>query len=360
MFSLLLFIIVGVWWITIYIVLLLLIYNFHRFILKEIRNGFLKKIYSITYWSFYITVIFYISKSFIADIYCVSDNYMNDTLYKNDVILVNKLSYRPVFPIFFTKIVASFNAKQATLTGLKEVKQGDILMIEEPENNSFFSLRCVGLPGDLLEISDGKILANNNYYSEPKHIKEFYTFQVNNKKSFYDKIDFLDIKLKRSRNKRLGAYISRYNIEFLKNDIEQLNKELIFFSNETRLFPKSMYKSLIYGWTLDNYGPILIPEEGMKIELDEYNFMIYEDILKLHEGVKIEKNKNGIYQNGKRIMSYTFKKDYYFLIGDNRKNSYDSRSFGFLPKNKIVGRVSCILFSNNGETFQWDRVFKII
>lgn len=349
---------IGLWWVSICFLFFLIIIFFQIYFMKRIKKGYFKFFYLLIFRSFCIVVIFVVFKNFIADSYSVSNNYMNDTLSKNDIILVDKLSYGPIIPKCIVEILSFFKIKQIRLSGLKKMKQGDIFMVEGSRSNNVFPLRCVGLPGDLLNISSGEIFVNGNSYEEPEAIKELYTFEVVNAKSFYNKTTSLGIKLKKGSNKRLGALISRYNIEILQDDIKCLNKELNGFLNTNRLFPKSLHQSLIYGWTLDNYGSILIPKKGMIIELDNYNFMIYKDVLREYEGLRFENDANVIYKNGKRVKSYTFKRNYYFLIGDNRKNSYDSRFFGFLPEDKIIGKVKCILFSYKEDNLQRKRIFK--
>ena len=120
-----------------------------------------------------------------------------------------------------------------------------------------------------------------------------------------------------------------------------------------------------YGWTHVNYGPIWIPKKGAKIDLTTENLPLYERCIKNYEGNTLEVKGNQILINGQPATSYTFKMDYYWMQGDNRDNSLDSRYWGFVPEDHIVGTPSIILISfdkdhslfNGG--IRWNRIFKM-
>ena len=120
-----------------------------------------------------------------------------------------------------------------------------------------------------------------------------------------------------------------------------------------------------YGWTHVNYGPIWIPKKGAKVNLTLENLPLYERCIRNYEGNKLEVKNGHIYINGKVETSYTFKMDYYWMQGDNRDNSLDSRYWGFVPEDHIVGTPAIILISfdkdhslfNGG--IRWNRIFKL-
>ena len=120
-----------------------------------------------------------------------------------------------------------------------------------------------------------------------------------------------------------------------------------------------------YKWTKDNYGPIWIPSAGATIKLDVNNLPLYSRIISSYEKNKLEVKDSVIYINGAPTESYTFKMDYYFMIGDNRHNSLDSRYWGFVPESHIVGTPSVIWFSKNQfksfpKNIRWKRIFKFV
>jgi signal peptidase I len=115
-----------------------------------------------------------------------------------------------------------------------------------------------------------------------------------------------------------------------------------------------------YGkWTIDNYGPLYIPEKGHTIPLDDKHFKRYERVIRAYEGNKVEVKAGVIMINDQPATTYTFKQNYYWLMGDNRHNSLDSRFWGFVPEDHVVGKASLIFFSwENGP--RWNRLFKLI
>jgi len=113
------------------------------------------------------------------------------------------------------------------------------------------------------------------------------------------------------------------------------------------------------GWTVDDYGPVWIPKKGATIQLTPDNIILYKRCIVTYEGNKFEEKNGQYFINGQPATSYTFKMDYYWMMGDNRHNSLDSRFWGFVPEDHIVGKASLIWFSyDNGP--RWSRIFKII
>ena len=117
----------------------------------------------------------------------------------------------------------------------------------------------------------------------------------------------------------------------------------------------------------DNFGPIIVPKKGVTVELNDENFYLYERVISIYEEHEVTKKGNEVYIDGEKTNQYTFELDHYFMMGDNRHNSADSRVWGFVPENHVVGRPSMILTSINDKygffnigKWRWDRVFKIV
>jgi signal peptidase I len=120
-----------------------------------------------------------------------------------------------------------------------------------------------------------------------------------------------------------------------------------------------------FKWTRDNYGPIWIPEKGKTIELDTINYKLYERIITAYEDNTFELKDGEFYINGEKTTKYTFQQDYYFMMGDNRHNSLDSRYWGFVPEDHIVGTPSVVWFSTDKykkfpSGIRWKRIFKFV
>jgi signal peptidase I len=128
-----------------------------------------------------------------------------------------------------------------------------------------------------------------------------------------------------------------------------------------QVFPYSKY----FPWSRDNYGPLWIPKAGVTVDLSLENLLLYERIITSYEGNKLEVKGETIYINGQPTNSYTFNLDYYFMIGDNRHKSADSRYWGFVPEDHIVGRPLLVWLSLNKDksfpaNIRWNRFFKMV
>ena len=120
-----------------------------------------------------------------------------------------------------------------------------------------------------------------------------------------------------------------------------------------------------YPWTEDNFGPLYIPEKGVTIDLNINNLPLYQRIIETYEGNKLKVEESDIYINGEKVDSYTFKMDYYFMMGDNRHNSADSRYWGFVPEDHVVGKAVFIWLSLDKDQqfvnkIRWNRMFSLI
>jgi signal peptidase I len=112
-----------------------------------------------------------------------------------------------------------------------------------------------------------------------------------------------------------------------------------------------------YGWTQDNFGPLWVPQKGATIELTTANLPLYERIIDQYEGHDLRIEGDKIFIDGVEASTYTFAMDYYFMMGDNRHNSADSRYWGFVPEDHIVGKALFIAFSKGENGVRWNRLF---
>ncbi len=223
--------------------------------------------------------------------------------------------------------------------------------------------RCVGLPGQTLQIKDRTIYINGKANKEPDNVQ--YTYKLKLKRHFTDEeMQEWGITMEELKDLNNYGYMPMTNktADILKKrpDIVEsitLNTD----ANELDIYPLNGNMH----WTRDNYGPIWIPKKGESIELTLKNLPIYERPIRTYERNKLEVKDGKIFINDKETTKYTFKMDYYWMQGDNRHNSLDSRYWGFVPEDHIVGKPIFIWWSSDPDRgglsgIRWSRLFRFV
>ena len=209
--------------------------------------------------------------------------------------------------------------------------------------------RCVGIAGDKLEIKDGELFINDKKQAMPEHAQHFYEVKIatrllNIDENFLDKHDIYVTEAGIKEN--IGEDTTIYLFNMPANVAEDIKNTPNVISVKKRIDPKGEYSQSIfphnpsYPWNNDNFGPITLPSKGMTVKIDTGNICLYEKMLSTYDdGIhQITTSGAHVLYDGKPITSYTFKQGYYWMMGDNRHNSADSRSWGVVPFDHIVGR----------------------
>lgn len=291
--------------------------------------------------------------------------------------------------------------KNPTLKGFDSVKQNYLahtrkqlleenkLIIRPLDKKDNYIKRCVGIPGDVLEIKNRKLYVNGEVSGETDEMQFFYNVKMKesnfmtNKTILKEKFDInrdevrtqygpgtnevgneFEIPLTESKK---AEFEKQFNIESIKPN----NKEKGYYHDHylgstpdhqlaaeyLHVFPNDIQ----YDWTEDNFGPLTVPSEGSTVKINKKTLPLYRRIIEVYEGNELSVKGNDILINGEKATEYTFKQDYYWLMGDNRHNSLDSRFWGFVPADHIVGKAVLIWFSSDPETgIRWNRIFKTI
>ena len=228
--------------------------------------------------------------------------------------------------------------------------------------------RCIAVAGDELKIVDKQVYINGKPAKNPNRLQ--YSYYVTNPTGMQlslKKRKELDINEEDAQKVDAYGYVFRLNAD-QKSKIEKLGYSVQIIEDKPGAFDPSIFPhSPNYQWNKDNFGPLVVPAKGMTVALDTQNIVLYDKIIHQYEGNDLAVKDGKIYLNGKVATEYTFKMDYYFMMGDNRHNSADSRFWGFVPEDHVVGKASLVWlsvdkFKDFGEKgkIRWNRMFKKI
>ncbi|MCW3071695.1 MAG: lepB [Bacteroidetes bacterium] len=237
---------------------------------------------------------------------------MQPTLVEGDRIFVNKLAYGPRIPITPLSLPSGnmyvdWQLPYMRLPGFSEVQRNDVIVFNYPMDDDLpvdhrkgYVKRCVAIPGDTLSIRDGIVKIASAFMLTPAHAPA--SDCVDPVQPFYDS--------------------SAYSPNF---------------------FPNSSFIK----WNPDHFGPLYIPAAGASIVLNRNNILLYKRIIEQYEHNTLRTSNDSVFINEHYRVTYTFKMDYYFAMGDNRNNSLDSRFWGFVPEDHLIGKASYILTSSS-------------
>lgn len=288
-------------------------------------------------------------------VYSIGDQILEQNGQQQDVRVLNPLQQRH----YFEKVYAAGRNYILNMPG----EYGDIISRPTDRRENYVK-RCVGLPGQTLQIKNRIVYLDGKANKEPDNVQ--YTYKMKLKGEFpVELADELGI-----TNEDLLMYNQSGVIPLTKKAYLALkaNKNLVesISINADAIYGDLYPLNAYTGWTRDNYGPVWIPKKGKSIQLNLKNLPIYERCIKVYEGNDLKVDSQGnIFINGKLAKSYTFKLDYYWMMGDNRHNSADSRYWGFVPEDHIVGKPIFIWWSHSPDHpgfsgIRWNRLFNVV
>ena len=334
----------------------------------------------------------------IMEAYTIPTPSMENSLLVGDFLFVSKFHYGTRIPktplqvplthqkIWFTNIPSYSDAIQLPyyrLPGISEIKREDVVVFNVPpkhlnENIDYpvdlktnYIKRCVAIHGDLLEVKDRQVIVNGTPLKNPEMMQ--YSYLVTSKDEINDRnLEKLGIDpddytfLGRPENNHAiyQMFLTKEKVDEVKAMPFIVSVEDDYRTHEgvdTRTFPGSKYSP----WNADNYGPLLIPEKGMTIAINDTTLATYGETIRTYDDTSVKIENQKLFVGGKEVTSYTFKQNYYFMMGDNRHNSLDSRYWGFVPEDHIVGKaffiwLSIDKFASPLNKIRWSRFFKMI
>ena len=300
-----------------------------------------------------------------GDTLCSNINYQADDFYR----LCYMLGYQayPNRPVVDSLTVGQRRVffQQLYQTGRQQIEQnpqvyGDIITRPTDRRENYVK-RCVGLPGDTLQIKDHIVYLNGKPNKEPDNVQYTYRVKPNNPMLPEELIAELGITNEEFSILNATGYMpmTQRTVDVLRQRTDLIESiEYNADAEEWDIYPLNGN----YHWTRDNYGPVWIPKKGESIQLTLDNLPIYERCIRAYEKNKLDVRDGKIYINDQPADRYTFQMDYYWMMGDNRHNSADSRFWGFVPEDHIVGKPIFIWWSSDpdGRGVRWSRLFRFV
>ena len=318
---------------------------------------------------------------FLFEIYSIPTGSMEATLLPGDRIVVSKLAYGAALPrsplevpwlnAFFLlnkqAIAANdtFVWRYRRLSGLSRLQREDVVVFRYPvDPHQTFIKRCVALPGDTVRVKEGILYVNGQVQPFPPSAKIEYKVWIRNTRTFGRYVDSLRLHVRYDPDRRDPACrivaLSRQEKTALwsSGTLDSLALYVIKRgdNNEAILLNAPEKEG---NDPPDAYGPLVVPYEGMKIQVNETMMQKYGKVLERYEHFQPQPQPDSSWQwRGMPVEYYTFRQDYYFMMGDKRHNSTDSRWWGVVPEELIIGKAKFILWSGNLRNFRWERVLK--
>ena len=313
-------------------------------------------------------IVWFITRTYVIGAYSIPTTSMEKTIHRGGNVLVKKLNYLPIsrgdilvfhFPEGDTVIdLPNYQSMRPYYDVIREMGHGNAdsgrqMVLADPDNypltirpvykREVYLKRCIGLPGDRLEMRDELVYIDGRPHAWPPEAETYFHVVTNGQP-----LDEADMKKQYGLDISSGDEIhsldsaGAYDMlltwkarEKMQSDGFARRIDPDIDSSTEGVFPNDEG----HHWTRDNFGPLWIPKKGASIQLTPLSYPIYERIIRTYEGNTLEMRGGQIYINGHEENSYTFKMNYYWVIGDNLHGSQDSRYWGFVPEDHLIGKT---------------------
>ena len=354
-----------------------------------------------------------IIRTFLVEAYTIPTGSMEGSMLVNDYLFVSKVSYGPRVPMTPLSVPLVHNTMPITggksyseavkwdykrWWGFGDVERYDIVVFNFPEGDTIikempeqdyyiisrvqgrqnvlssytidtrpidktdnYIKRCIGIPGDVVEIRDGIVHINNAPSPVFPHSKMEYLVVTNGSPMNINFLDEHDVDM-------INVIGNQYTLMIENEHVPAVQKQ----PQVVRFIPAIMKKGEVgpvqawtfpqdtvhFKWNQDNFGPMTVPKKGVTVQLSPANIALYRRIIDVYEENDLQEVNGQFIINGKPANSYTFKMDYYWMMGDNRHNSLDSRFWGFVPENHVVGKAWFVWLSYGENGIRWNRLLR--
>ncbi len=321
--------------------------------------------------------------------YAIPSGSMEGTELTGDYLFVSKFSYGP--RMAFTPISIPFleptvygiktywdgiKLPYLRLPGLGDPKKGDIVVFNKPEEadpsynrpvdaRTTLIKRCQAIPGDVLTIVNAQVYINGKAANNAPDAQTSYTVITDGKEINPQLFQDLNITvIQQSAADTYQMIIPNKNLATLKS-YSNVKSVVPYIQPAGQYDPEIFPHNEHFKWNMDNFGPLTLPKKGWIIKLNDSTLVLYRRAIELYEHNKVEGSGNDITINGKKTDSYTFKLNYYWMMGDNRHDSLDSRFWGYVPEDHIIGKalITWMSIDSTQDVFhkvRWNRILKPI
>jgi signal peptidase I len=329
-----------------------------------------------------------IIRTFFIEAFTIPTPSMEKSLLVGDFLFVSKLSYGPRTPITpltfpFThqempviggkSYIESVKLPYYRLPGFGKIKNNDIVVFNYPmeddrpiDKQTHYIKRCIGIPGDTIYIEDRNVSINGNQVPDPEMGQYYYHVKTDGSQLNPNNIKSLGI-----TDGGMASNQGDYRFAMTRDVVTRIRaiknvRDVVPLADPVGAYEEYIFpNNPSYPWNVDNFGPLFIPSSGTTIQLNSTNIHLYKRIISVYENNDLSFENDKILINGKETHEYTFKMGYYFMMGDNRHNSADSRFWGFVPEDHIVGKAVFIWLSLDPDgsflsRVRWSRLFSMI
>ena len=281
---------------------------------------------------------------------------------RNDVVVFNFPAGDTVLledpAVTYYDVVREFERSFGKEEGRKRLNQEYTIISRPVDKRENYIKRCIAIPGDSLEIRDGRAFINGEPQEPVPGLQYSYIVQTSSPFTQYA-IDNLGIREYTGNGSGYYMTLTDETAEKVKALNNVISVRRYIYTPNNGVFPQWDEPR----WSQDNYGPIWIPAKGATVRLTTENLPLYRRIIEAYEGHELEERDGKIYIDGAEAAEYTFAMNYYWMMGDNRHNSADSRFWGFVPEDHIVGKASFVWLSLDANkrfpaNIRWDRLFR--